>query len=141
MLSYPVNLIHDPETHSVMAEFPDVPFAHSAGDNEEEALLNAADALESALEIYLEENRPVPVPSGAAPGRSMVRLPVLVAAKVLLWNEMQCQGVGKAELARRVGCRMPEIERLLDLRHGSKIEQVEAALIRLGKHLEIGLAA
>ncbi len=141
MLSYPVNLIHDPETRSVIVEFPDVPFAHSAGDNEEEALLNAEDALESALEIYFEEKRPVPSPSKSSPGQPWVRLSAMIAVKVLLWNEMLAQQVGKAELARRMGCGLSEVERLLDLRHASKIEHMEAALARLGKYLEIGLAA
>lgn len=36
---------------------------------------------------------------------------------------------------------MPQVERLLDLRHSTKIEQVEAALARLGKRLDVGLAA
>ncbi len=141
MLGYPVNLIHDPETQAVMVEFPDIPFAHSVGDDAADALLNAGDALESALEIYLEENRAVPLPSMAMPGQAMVRLPVLLAAKVLLWNEMQAQGIGKAELALRLGAEFPDVEQLLELRNGSKIEHVEAALARLGKYLDIGLAA
>lgn len=141
MLGYPVNLIHDPETGAVMAEFPDIPFAHSVGDDAADALLNAGDALESALEIYLEENSAVPLPSLALAGQAIVRLPVLLAAKVLLWNEMQAQGIGKAELARRLGVEFPDVEQLLELRHGSKIEHVEAALARLGKYLDIGLAA
>ena len=141
MLSYPVNLISDPETRSVLVEFPDIPFAHSAGDDDEEALLNAEDALESALAVYLDEKRPVPMPSPPAPDQAVVHLRVLIAAKVLLWNEMQVQGVRKAELARRLGCQLSQVDRLLDLDHSSKIEHLEAALARLGKRLGISLAA
>lgn len=99
MLNYPVNLIPDEESQSVIVEFPDLPFCHSAGDDEDEALLNARDAIESALEIYFDEKRPVPMPSAPAPGQKAVHLPALITAKVLLWNEMQAQGVRKAELA------------------------------------------
>ena len=49
MLNYPVILIPDEETQSLVVEFPDLPFCHSAGDGEDEALLNARDAIESAL--------------------------------------------------------------------------------------------
>jgi antitoxin HicB len=141
MLKYPVILIPDAETQSLVVEFPDLPFCHSVGDDEAEALLNARDAIECALEIYFDEKRPVPLPSAAVPGQQAVHLPALITAKVLLWNEMQAQGVRKAELAMRLGCQMPQVERLLDLRHSSKIEQLEAALARLGKRLDVGLAA
>ena len=141
MLSYPVNLIADPDTQSVVVEFPDIPFAHSAGDDEAEALLNAQDALESALTVFLDDKRPIPSPSVPRPDQSLVHLPVLIAAKALLWNEMQAQGIGKAELARRLGCRLPQLDRLLDFGHSSKIELVEAALAHLGKRLDIRLAA
>ena len=141
MPGYPIDLIHDPETRAILVEFPDIPFAHSVGDSEEEALLNAADALESALEIYLEENRAAPLPSGVAPGQFKVRLPALITAKVLLWNEMQAQGVDKAELARRLGWPLLEVEGLFHLRDAMRIERVEMALAGLGRYLEIGLAA
>ena len=141
MLNYPVILIPDEETQSLVVDFPDLPFCHSAGDGEDEALLNARDAIESALEIYFDEKRPVPPPSAAAPGQKTVALPALTTAKVLLWNEMQAQGVRKAELAIRLGWQMPQVEKLLDLRHSSKIELLEAALARLGKRLDVGLAA
>ena len=45
--------------------------------------------------------------------------------------------VRKAELASRLGVQMPRIDRLLDLSHSSKIEQIEAALRATGKQLTI----
>lgn len=140
MLTYPILLIPDEETQSLIVECPDIPYAHSAGDDEGEALLNAQDAIESALEIYFEEKRPVPLPSQPAAGQPVVRLPALITAKVLLWNEMQAQGIRKSDLARRLGCHMPQVDRLLDLRHSSKIELLEAALAKLGRCLDVNLA-
>jgi antitoxin HicB len=140
MLAYPVDLT--PDTNGTfLIGCPDLPEVNSVGDDEDEALLNALDAIESALEIYFDEKRSVPMPSTPAPGQAVVHLPALITAKVLLWNEMLAQGVRKAELAHRLGCQMPQVERLLDLRHSTKIEQVEAALARLGKRLDVGLAA
>jgi hypothetical protein len=38
--------------------------------------------------------------------------------------------VGKAELARRLDCHLPQIDRLLAMTHGSQFEQLEAAFRR-----------
>lgn len=72
-----------------------------------------------------------------APGQPLVRLPALSAAKVALWNAMQAEGVTKAEMARRLGVNRPQVDRLVDLLHSSKIEQVEHALAILGQRLAV----
>lgn len=46
------------------------------------------------------------------------------------------QGIKKAELARRLGWHMPQVDRLFDLRHASKLKQIEAAAA-LGRHIEV----
>ena len=43
----------------------------------------------------------------------------------------------KAELGRRLGLHRQQVDRLLDLCHSSKIEQIEAALRVLGKTLSV----
>jgi antitoxin HicB len=45
--------------------------------------------------------------------------------------------VGKAALARRLNCHLPQIDRLLDLRHASRLDQLEAAFRALGKQLSV----
>ncbi|MEZ2349629.1 type II toxin-antitoxin system HicB family antitoxin [Caballeronia sp. RCC_10] len=139
MLSYPVNLELD-TNNSYLVTFPDIPEAISAGDDEDEALLNALDALQSAIEIYFDEKRELPMPSKPKKGQPVVILPALVVSKVLLANEMLRQGVRKAELARRLNVHMPQVDRLLDPRHSSKLEAIEAALLTLGKRLSISVA-
>lgn len=138
MLSYPVTLA--PDTNgSYLVGFPDFPEANSVGDSEDAAMLNAVDALETALEIYFDARRPVPSPSRPLAGQRMVTLPALETAKVLLWNEMYAQKVRKADLARMLDVHTPQIDRLFDLKHSSKIEFVEQAAKALGKSLVIGL--
>jgi antitoxin HicB len=139
MLSYPVNLVPD-SNGTLLVTFPDIPEAVSVGDEEDEALLNALDALESAIEIYFDEKREVPPPSKAKKGQRVVTLPALVVAKVLLANEMVRQGVRKAELARRLDVHMPQVDRLLNPRHSSKLDAIEAAFSKLGKRLEVSIA-
>jgi antitoxin HicB len=48
---------------------------------------------------------------------------------------MRDRGVRKTELARRLGVHLPQVDRLLDLRHGSRLDQVEDALRAVGKEL------
>ena len=136
MLNYPVTLT--PDTNgTILVGFPDIPEANSVGDDEDEALLNALDALESAIEIYCDERRPVPPPSKVRKGQPFVTLPAWETAKVQLWNEMLAQNVRKAELARRLNVYMPQVDRLFDLKHSSKIEFVEQAAKAPAKRLAV----
>jgi antitoxin HicB len=123
----------------LVVTFPDIPEAVSVGDDEDEALLNALDALESAIEIYFDEKREVPLPSKPKKGQLAVTLPALVVSKVLLANEMIRQGIRKSELARRLNVHMPQVDRLLDPRHSSKLDAIEAAFSKMGKRLEISV--
>ena len=70
-----------------------------------------------------------------------MHLPALVAAKVALWNAMQEQGMRKADLARLLNVKPPQVDRLVDFLHSSKIEQLEAALGALGKRIGITVEA
>ena len=136
MLSYPVNL-KAAEEGGFVVTFPDIPEAITQGEDVEDALLHAADALESALEFYFEDGRPVPAPSKPRRGQRMVELPASVAAKVLLLNEIIAQKVRPADLARRLQVTPQEVTRLIDLRHATKIDAIAAALKALGKTMEI----
>lgn len=139
MLIYPVTLTPD-SNGTYLVGFPDLPEANSVGDDKEDALNNAIDALETALSMYFDERRPVPLPSPSNPGDAVVALPALETAKVLLWNEMHAQKMRKADLARRLDVHMPQIDRLFDLSHSSKIEFVEQAAKALGKSLNVSLS-
>jgi len=134
MFKYPVNLQQDGDT--VLAIFPDVPEAITFGSDEQEALLQARDALETALSLYVDGRRDLPVPS-PTDGRPTVQPDALECAKLGLYAAMREQGVRKAELARRLHWHMPQVDRLLDLNHASKFSQIEQAAASLGKRVEV----
>lgn len=138
MLNYPVTISLD-DNGTVLIGFPDFPEANSVGEGESNALREAVDALETAVDLYFEQRRPVPEPSAAAPGQQTVALPALVSAKVLVWNEMFAQKLRKADLARKLGVQAPQVDRLFNLKHSSKIEFVEQAAHALGKSLSVSL--
>lgn len=132
-MRYPVKFEHDETGWCV--SFPDIPEALTGGDTREEALEMAQDALVTAFDFYFEDRRPVPMPS--ADGEEFIDVPASVAAKVLLLNAMIATGTTPAELARRMGTRPQEVNRIVTLNHATKIDTIEAALKALGKRLEI----
>ncbi len=136
MFCYPVMLEYTHDTDEYIAEFPDVPGVYSVGDTEDEALLNAVDALETAFHYLVLERKPVPLAS-ALNGRHGVIVPVLTSAKVALHNAMLSNGVRKADLARRLNIAPTLVDRLLSLKHKSRIEQVESALALLDVKLVV----
>jgi len=139
MLAYPVILEAQAEGGFVVT-FPDVPEAITQGEDEDEALLYAVEALETALSFYVEARKPLPVASKARRGQRTVRPSALESAKLGVYQAMTEQGIKKAELARRLGWHMPQVDRLFDLRHASRLDQIEAAARVLGRHLEVRVA-
>jgi antitoxin HicB len=135
LYAYPATLTAGPDGVSVA--FADVPEALTHGATREEALAHAVDALETGLSFYIDERRALPAPSKARRGQVMVEASPLAQAKLALYDTMRRSGVGKAELARRLVCHMPQIDRLLDLTHASKMEALSRALAALGKRLVV----
>jgi len=138
MYSYPVTLERD-DNGTVLVGFPDLSWVHTFGEDEADAMARASDALESAFVAIIGERAAIPAPSKIARGQKRVTLPALSAAKVAVYAAMREAGLRKADLARRLGWHVPQVDRLLDLRHASRVDQVEAALAALGKKLVIAV--
>ena len=135
--AYPVELIKD-DNGTVRVVFPDVPEAITFGDDEDEALLRAAEALETALSMYVDEKQDLPRPS-AANGRRTVSPGPIECAKLGIYQTMRENQVRKTDLARRLGWHLAQIDRLLDLGHSSKVAQIEQAAAAMGKHLVMSI--
>jgi antitoxin HicB len=138
-MRFPVNLAKEPEGGYTVT-FPDIPEAITCGTDIEDALCHARDALESAMDFYFDDKRPVPAPSKPKRGQHLVELPASVSAKVILLNEMAAQKVRPVELARRLHVTPQEVTRLIDLHHTTKIDGIAKALKALGKTMEIRAA-
>ena len=132
MLSYPIVLEDDDGT--VLATSPDFPELTTFGDDRAEALERAVDALEEAIAARIHTGEEIPSPSL---GRNRATLPTLTAIKVILYQGMKDQRIGKAELARRLGWHLPQVDRVLDVRHRSRLDRMDAALRAIGRHLEV----
>ncbi|MGH8498822.1 MAG: type II toxin-antitoxin system HicB family antitoxin [Methylococcales bacterium] len=137
MFDYPVILT--PDDGAVLVTFPDVPEAVTFGGDEAAALRHAVDALETALSFYVDDRKALPEPSVLA-GLPTVRPSALESIKLGVYREMLAQGVRKADLAHRLGWKSPQVDRLFDLKHASRLDQLEAAAKALGRHIEVTLA-
>lgn len=135
MFAYPVKLTPD-DNNTLLVTFPDIPEALTYGETEAEALVWALDALETILVSYMDDRKRIPYPS-AAQGQPVVVLPVVAAGKVILHNTLLEAGKKKADLARMLNLAPTLVDRLLSLRHKSRIEQIETALAAFGKKLVV----
>lgn len=137
-MSYPVTL-KSYKGGQVGVFFADVPEAITAGTNEVEALDRAQDALTVALSGYLDDGRPLPVPSKAKRGQPMVVLPPRVAIKLAIHEAMCEQGVTQVRLGELLGIDGRQVRRILNLDHESKLSQLEAALAALGLRASVSV--
>ncbi|MCY4073791.1 MAG: type II toxin-antitoxin system HicB family antitoxin [Acidobacteria bacterium] len=133
VLSYPVKLTA--EGDHVLVDFPDLPEAHTWGEDRDEALARAVDALTTIVGACMRDGQPVPRPSRRR--GPTVPLPPLAGAKVELYNAMVEQGVNRAELGRRLNWERPRVDRALDVLHISRIDEIEHALAAVGKRIEL----
>ncbi len=130
-MSYPASL-KSYKGGQVGVFFADVPEAITAGTNEAEALDRAQDALTVALSSYLDDGRPLPVPSKAKRGQPVVVLPPRVAIKLAIHQAMVQQGVTQAQLGELLSIDGRQDRRILNLDHESHLSQLAAALAGLG---------
>lgn len=139
MYDYPIQIHDDPD--GLWLTCPDTPRTYGAGENMAKAIASLRDGLESVFSLYVDENQPIPAASAPAAGQPFIRLPVEVSMKVAVWNAFLASGLSKSELARRLGVNRPQIDRLFDFLHHSKMDALERALHELGFSVEVSIRA
>ena len=123
----------------LLVRFPDWA-AVTDGDDLAEAITNAVDCLDEMIAHRIARREDLPRPSPAR-GRRTVAPGAQIAAKAALWLALRDQDVSLNELARRLGHDSTlQVRRLLDPRHASRLELIDAALAALGKRLVVELA-
>jgi antitoxin HicB len=137
---YPASIEVDPAGFYLVT-FPDVPEAGTDAESREEAIDEAPDALIAALGGYMQAKQAIPQPSKIKRSQVSVGLPILVTAKLALYEAMRTGNVTNVELARRLGISEGAVRRLVDLDHRSHIGQIETALAALGHRLVVDIHA
>ena len=129
------SLIITEHTQTVLVTSPDFPELTTFREDRDEVLARAVDALEEAIAARIHDWRDIPMPSPV--GEVQVLLPTLTAVKVILYQGMRDQNIGKAELARRLGWHLPQVDRVLNVNHHSRLDRMDAALGAIGRRLEV----
>lgn len=136
-MRYAIKLVKDSGTF--IATCRDLPAFNSVGDTEADVLHESVDAIALVLQYHIDERLPIPVATEKKRGEHWVALPALDVAKIGLYVVMQSRGIRKLQLARKLGVHAPQIDRLLDLTHKSKLDQVEDALAALGYRVNVSV--
>ena len=133
-------LFEDDPAGGFSVSFPDLGYGGTQGETTEEALEMAEDLLKCILAELIKSGEPLPAPRKHRGGKYRpVSLPALESAKVDLYLAFRESGITRAELARRIGSPKPNVERLFDLGHVSRLDQLEAAFRAIGKKLDISV--
>lgn len=147
-LDYTVLLTPD-ENSTLLVTCPDLPEVTAFGSDKADALRHARDAIEMAIAARIAGRADIPLPSvprsrhkskaaaKEAPRVARVVLPTQTALKAMLHRAMRAQNLRKADLKRRLGLHGPQIDRLLNPRHASRLDQIEAAIAAAGKRLVV----
>lgn len=130
-----------PDTVGYMATCRDLPEFVAADDTIEGTLVNAIEILETTLGIYIDERRRIPAPTSTQRGEQLVSVPLSTALKALLSNELIAREWRKADLAREMGVYPPQVDRLLDVNHKSRLSAIEDAFEALGQRVELAIIA
>lgn len=121
-----------------IATFPDVPEALTEGATRDEALENAADALEVALLGRMKDGDDLPLPRKFRTG-TLVRVSAQSSAKLAFYSAFRQSGLSRSALARKIGKDEAEVRRMLDPYHASKLSALDEALHALGQRFVVAV--
>jgi antitoxin HicB len=136
-MKYPA-LFEPTDGGKILITFPDVEEAVSQGDDEQDAIDMAQDALVTWFAHCIRHSKAIHPPSRPK-GRKyrMIGLPAMVSAKVALYTAFQNSSLTKAELGRRLAIPKTNVDRLFDFKNHTRLDQLEAAFRVLGKDMSI----
>jgi antitoxin HicB len=117
----------------------DLPEVITQGDEVEEALAQASDAMDEAFAARIDDGEDFPETSVPRKGEYVVAPSSDLSAKAALYLAMKEAAISKADLARTLQMDEKEVRRLLDPHHPSKLPRMEEALRALGKRLVLSL--
>jgi antitoxin HicB len=117
----------------------DVPEVVTQGDDLEEALAQASDAMDEAFAARIDDGEDFPAASASRKGEYVVAPSMDLSAKAALYLAMKEAAISKSELARSLQIDEKEVRRLLDPHHPSKLPRMEEALRALGKRIVLSL--
>lgn len=138
---YDLTLTRD-SNGTYLVDVPALPHVHTFGKTKAEAVARAHDAILTGLEMLVDDKQHIPEPKPTAPKAPRVgcRVSSLIASKIALHNAMLEARVGKYALGKKLDWHLPQVDRLVNFRHASQLDQIEQALDALGRRLVVRVA-
>ena len=102
------------------------------------AFMEAADCLCEAIAGRIARGEEIPLPSQAKRGQHLVGVPLQMAPRLALYLAVRKAGMANTEPARRLGVSETVVRQMLNPKHETKAERIQAALLALGKRIVVG---
>ncbi len=135
--TYPARILPEENGKGYHVRFPDLPEALTGGDDLADTLAQAADCLAEALAGRMVREDSIPTPSKPKRGQRLINVPLSLAPKLALYLAMRDRNLRKVNLAMRLGISETVVRRMLNPRHDTKPEKIQAALAALGKQIRV----
>jgi antitoxin HicB len=135
--AYPASFLSEENGKGFHVRFPDLPEALTGGADLDDTLVEAADCLAEAIAGRIVRGDGIPAPSKLKRGQYAIGVPLYLAPKLALYLAMREGGMRNTELAKRLGVSETVVRRMLDPKHTTRPERIQAALAALGKRIVV----
>lgn len=135
--TYPASFLPEENGKGFHVRFPDLPEALTGGADLDETMVEAADCLAEAIAGRIVRGDAIPTPSKLKRAQHPVSVPLYLAPKLALYLAMREGEMRNTELAKRLGVSETVVRRMLDPKHDTKPEKIQAALAALGKRIVV----
>lgn len=128
------------EFHVTCRDVPECDYIAQAS-NEAEAVETSSEALPAAMVLfYRKKHTAIPLPSLVEEGESIAYVPTRVQAKILLWNYMLENRYRLTDLAKALGVKPTQAQRLIDLSTDrASMEALDEALRAIGASFDLSI--
>jgi antitoxin HicB len=133
---YPVSFLPEDNGKGFHVRFPDFPEALTGRHDLDDTLVQAADCLAEAIAGRICGDK-IPPPSKAKGCQHLIGVALYLAPKLALYLAMRERRIPNTELAKRLGVSETVVRRMLNPRHDTKPEKIQAALVALGKRIVV----
>ena len=134
---YPATFFPEEDGKGFRVRFPDLPEALTGGDDLADTFGQAADCLAEAIAGRIARADEIPRPSKPKRGQHPISVPLYLAPKLALYLAMRERRMPNTELARRLGISETIVRRMLNPKHNTNPEKIQAALVALGKRVVV----
>ena len=99
--------------------------------------MQAAGCLAEAIAGRIARGDEIPRPSKPKRRQRLIGVPLYLAPKLALYLAMRERRMPNTELAKRLGVSETVVRRMLNPKHATKPEKIQAALAALGKRIVV----